>query len=206
MIEEEEVLDDAEDDGEENVEVGVVKRPRGRPPGSKIAPRPAAWVCAGLVDGRVIQEKFVAPEESTDEEKKNYSAEKAMTAFSVKYKTVSDILIDGPFHEKRSVTSSQSSKKKEVISVLPTEYEMGEREDAGAIFNNWEGLVYKLRAINSTEFQEKYGVSDKDCCVFFPLEDCNKKTTNKKRANPGLNIVLYSSLEFNKKEPATINT
>jgi hypothetical protein len=172
------------------------KRKRGRPKGVKAGPRPTLWACAALVNGKVVIDAFSAPPGASDEKKQNFSEEEAMAEFRTKYKlgaTIEVVCYKRALYEKKGGYVAQNPRKKEIIPALLTEYEVGSRRSAAAIFHGWRGFVHEIRVSNPEEFKTKYGVSAEDCCSFWPLEEITVE--GKKKSRPAPSLVLLSALE-----------
>src|SRR5579863_1548649 len=60
-------------------------RKRGRKKGVKVGPRPTVWACAAIVDGKCIQEDFLAPEGASFDKLEGCSSEDAQLALADEY-------------------------------------------------------------------------------------------------------------------------
>lgn len=151
------------------VAAAPTKKPRGRPKGTLVGPRPVLWTVAGIAKGEVIQEAFQAADGSTNEERENFSADQAKAAFEAKYGVpAAELKADGPNYRKMGKYQPQggTSKQKETFSMTGKENLNSIMRNA--IFRGWKGIAI--------------GINDRnDGYLFTPIQEVNS-TGDKKNA------------------------
>lgn len=153
-------------------------RGRGAPKGR----RPVVWVCSGLVETKLVCEKFLVSDQSPSDLNGNFPKEIAEQGFLAKHGIMPEVMY-GPFAETRKAGGEISLKKKKLsISRDIADLKLSSKEKQAAIFGEWKGIVHYL------DDQD-----DKGFFVFLQEE----KMSNIKKTLPAPGVVLLSDLIFN---------
>lgn len=100
------------------------KRGRGRPKGSKSAPKPIVWVCSEVVDSELVTEQVEA-----------HTAQEARDIFNDKYGAEPSNVL-GPYHISKSEAIG--------IANIPAENIRFGKERRDSVFNGWHGVAFDL--------------------------------------------------------------
>jgi hypothetical protein len=151
-------------------------RKRGRPKGTVVGPRAVVWVCAGIVNGECVQERFSASSEDIDQLDK-FSSDDASEAFLDMY-DVEPISVLGPFFDKKG-TKNITVKKRDTVSIaLPKLTSKREK----AIYKGWQGIAYDIEG--------------RDDVKYFMFGNEINPNSDKKKNPPTAKTVFSNALKF----------
>lgn len=158
--------------------VTPVKRPRGRPKGVKVGPRPVVWDCAAIVDDTLVHVRLSAPDGSTEEQRGSFSADQAKALFNDTYGIMPES-VHGPYYDQKGGQINAAPRKRETVSIpLPTL--TMQRENA--IFRGWRGVAL--------------GIEGREDVVYFMFGEEINPSADKKRVPPPARPVLRTALQF----------
>lgn len=173
-------------EADENLEAtsnseGEVKRPRGRPKGVKVGPRPVTWACAAVVNDVLVHIRMAASATANEQERGAFSAEAAKAQFIETYGVEPEVL--GPFYDQKGgqINTSDAAKKRETVSMSVEDIKLTQVRE-NAIFRGWEGVAY--------------GIEGREDVVYFMPGREIIPSPDKKKAPPAAKPILRSALQF----------
>lgn len=151
-----------------------IAKKRGAPKGR----RPLFWICSGIIDSKLVCEKFAAEDHDPDSVFGSFSKQDVIKKYKEKY-NVDPEIVYGPLYEKRMLKNMKVKK----MSICRNISKIRLRpEQKSAIFDGWKGIANYIENNN-----------DKALFVFLSEVSPNK---DKKREAPRPGTVNISDLEF----------
>jgi len=150
---------------------------RGAPKGR----RPVVWVCSGVINSKLVSERFVVKDQAPDSLDGKFPKEIAIDSYKRKYGIDPEVTF-GPFYDKKGLLDRKMVRKRGSICRNIANIRLSKRDQKNAIYGGWHGIVNFLE-------------NDDDRAFFVFLREVSPDP-KKDKNTPAPGTVPISDLEF----------
>jgi len=151
-----------------------------RKPGAPKGRRPIIWVCSGVIDSKLVSEKYLVKDQKPESDNGLFPKDEAVAQYLEKYHINPEIVL-GPFYDKKSAQTKKVTRKRGVICRDIASIRL-KADQKAAIFDNWHGVANFLE-------------NDPDRALFVFLREVDP-VPNKEKKAPSPGTVPISDLVF----------